>query len=681
LARPRLLAPPSCLSPLALAPRPHTTSLRHTLPPLPSRRILSLSLVSRTPSLLLAPHFPLASSRCPHSIESILLAMPLRVIPLRPALSSSVLARTVLRASVRAGSRTYSTQPATPQLEKLIIFDTTLRDGEQSPGATLTENEKVDIAKQLSRLGVDVCEAGFPIASQGDFESVSQVAKTAGHLTEGRASGLPMRIAGLARANEKDIETCYNAVKHAPLHRIHTFLASSDIHLEHKLGITRAKCLEIAYNQVKFARSLVDDIEFSPEDAGRSDPDFLVELCTAVIEAGATTINLPDTVGYTLPSEYGSIFEYCIKNTPTDGKRIIWSSHCHDDLGLATANTLAAVQMGARQVEVTLNSLGERAGNTSLEEVVMALRTRPMHFPVYCDIDTRQIMRTSKMVAMYTGIAVQANKAIVGANAFAHESGIHQHGVLKHAATYEIMTPESVGADQADGRGSLVLGKHSGKAAYRQRLKELGYEDIAKDEAQLARIVEGAKAVADQKKVISDADLETLVGDKMYNNFQDTWELENLSVQSSSQDAGAKVTSTATISLRNTESGQSFMEAAIGIGPVDATFKAILRVIKRPIKLTQYSVTGIEGGTDAPGNDALASIVLHIREASAEAQEALPHDFPGHQGATYREGSGLGATKKVVTYTGNGTSTDIIVASARAYLSAINRLIDRSSKP
>lgn len=583
-----------------------------------------------------------------------------------------------LRSSRAAVSRGYSSAaPAQQGLEKLVIFDTTLRDGEQSPGATLTESEKVDIAKQLSRLGVDVCEAGFPIASQGDFDAVSQVAKTAGQITENRPSGVPMRIAGLARANEKDIECCYNAVKHAPLHRIHTFLASSDIHLEHKLGISRAKCLEIAYNQVKFARSLVDDIEFSPEDAGRSDPAFLVELCTAVIEAGASTINLPDTVGYTLPSEYGSIFEYCIKNTPTDGKTVIWSTHCHDDLGLATANTLQAVQQGARQVEVTLNSLGERAGNTSLEEVVMALRTRPAHFPVYCDIDTRQIMRTSKMVATYTGIAVQANKAIVGANAFAHESGIHQHGMLKHAATYEIMTPESVGADQTDGRGSLVLGKHSGKAAYRQRLIELGYEDVAHDEEQLARVVERAKAVADQKKVLSDADLETLVGDKLYHNFEDTWELEHLSVQSSSQEGGVKVTSTATISLRNSQTNESVMEAAIGIGPVDATFKAILRVIKRPIQLTQYSVTGIEGGTDAPGNDALASIVLHIREPTSE-QEQLPHDFPGHQGATFREGSGFGTQMKAVTYTGNGTSTDIIVASARAYLTAINRLLDRS---
>ena len=273
--------------------------------------------------------------------------------------------------------RPFSSAAAQPELEKLIIFDTTLRDGEQSPGATLTGDEKVDIGKQLARLGVDVCEAGFPIASQGDFEAVTRVAQTAGQIVEGRPSGLPMRIAGLARANEKDLTRCAEAVSHAPLHRIHTFLASSDIHLEHKLNMSRQECLAQASKMVAFARTLVDDIEFSPEDAGRSDPDFLVELCQAVIEAGATTINLPDTVGYTLPQEYGSLFAYLIAKTPVGDRNIVWSTHCHNDLGLATANSLAAVQQGARQVEVTLNSLGERAGNTSLEEVVMALRTRP----------------------------------------------------------------------------------------------------------------------------------------------------------------------------------------------------------------------------------------------------------------------------------------------------------------
>jgi len=539
-------------------------------------------------------------------------------------------------------------------------------------------------------MGVDICEAGFPIASQGDFEAVTRVAQTAGQLTEGRPNEQTMRICGLARANEKDIERAYDAVRHAPLHRIHTFLASSDIHLDHKLNMTRAECLEQSSRMVAFAKSMVDDIEFSPEDAGRSDPDFLIELCEAVIEAGATTINLPDTVGYTLPQEYSSLFGYLIDKTQTHGKNVVWSTHCHNDLGLATANSLAAVQQGARQVEVTLNSLGERAGNTSLEEVVMALRTRPQHFPVYCDIDTRQIMRTSKMVANYTGIMVQPNKAIVGANAFAHESGIHQHGVLAHANTYEIMTPESVGIEGSeDGRGSLVLGKHSGKAAYRQRLIELGYADIAADPEQLGRIVDGAKAVADQKKTLSDADLEALIGDKLNVTTTETWQLCDLVVSSTSKDAGALLTSTATVTLRNATDESEKVEAAIGIGPVDATFKAILKLVGRPVTLTQYQVTGISGGSgpDAPGNDALASVVTQIKSPSSAVDAAeLPSDFPGHMGATVRPvgvGNELGVVKGTsagITYTGIGASTDIIVASARAYISAINRLIDHESR-
>ena len=289
--------------------------------------------------------------------------------PVMRVRSAAVPAARRALAGPSSAARPFSSAAPAAGTEKLWIFDTTLRDGEQSPGATLTGDEKVEIGKQLARLGVDICEAGFPIASQGDFEAVKRVALTAGHMTEGRPNGVPMRIAGLARANQKDIARCHEAVSQAPLHRIHTFLASSDIHLEHKLNITRAECLATASKMVAFARTLVDDIEFSPEDAGRSDRDFLVELCQAVIEAGATTINLPDTVGYTLPQEYGSLFAYLIEKTPTGGRNVIWSTHCHHDLGLATANTLTAVQRGARQVEVTLNSLGERAGNTSLEEV------------------------------------------------------------------------------------------------------------------------------------------------------------------------------------------------------------------------------------------------------------------------------------------------------------------------
>jgi 2-isopropylmalate synthase len=575
--------------------------------------------------------------------------------------------------------RAFSTQ-AEKATDKLWIFDTTLRDGEQSPGATLNIKEKVDIANQLSRLGVDICEAGFPIASQGDFEAVREVAKSAGQLTEGRAGGVPMRIAGLSRANKKDIERCYEAVQHAPLNRIHTFLASSDIHLEHKLNITRAECVKISSEMVAFARSLCDNIEFSPEDAGRSDPEFLVELCGAVIEAGATTINLPDTVGYTLPDEYASIFSYCIANTK-DSHTAVWSTHCHNDLGLATANSLAAVAAGARQVEVTLNSLGERAGNTSLEEVVMALRTRPQHFPVHCDVNTTQIMRTSKMVARYTGIDVHANKAIVGKNAFAHESGIHQHGVLKHANTYEIITPESVGAT-----GDLVLGKHSGKAAYKARLIELGYDDVANNAELLQKLVDGAKAVADQKKTVSDQDLEELLGTTLYVGFESAWELLSLNVQTDSKDFGNKVTATATVKLQDLVNGDEVMEAAIGVGPVDATFKAIARMVKRPATLTHYNITKIHGGTATPGNDALASVVLHIQERGGDGAPALPDDFPGHHGAVYREASlsdHMPLKSKpgsLPTYNGNGTSTDVIVASAKAYLDALNRMIDAQDK-
>ena len=360
-----------------------------------------------------------------------------------------MVATSLLRATRRAAAPLRRTGPrafssASAERERLVVFDTTLRDGEQSPGATMTGEEKVSIAKSLSRLGVDVCEAGFPIASNGDFEAVKAVAETAGHLTEGRdPASKTMRIAGLSRANEKDIARCYDAVRHAPLHRVHTFIASSEIHLKHKLNITRAQCLETAAAMVAFARGLSStpagldeayDIEFSAEDSGRSDPDFLVELCTAVIEAGATTINLPDTVGYMVPEEYGSLFacaahvgaifgairrsaaqffletshprgarRYLIANTETRGKQIVWSTHCHNDLGLATANSLAAVQQGARQIEVTLNGIGERAGNTSLEECVMALRTRQEHFPVYCGIDTKMIMKASKQARNYSG--------------------------------------------------------------------------------------------------------------------------------------------------------------------------------------------------------------------------------------------------------------------------------------
>eukprot|EP00306_Pavlova_sp_CCMP459_P009347 CAMPEP_0185186426 /NCGR_PEP_ID=MMETSP1140-20130426/4037_1 /TAXON_ID=298111 /ORGANISM="Pavlova sp., Strain CCMP459" /LENGTH=588 /DNA_ID=CAMNT_0027752721 /DNA_START=48 /DNA_END=1814 /DNA_ORIENTATION=- len=546
--------------------------------------------------------------------------------------------------------RRFSTAPSTD--DKLYIFDTTLRDGEQSPGATLTLKEKLLIARQLSRLGVDICEAGFPIASEGDFEAVTAVAKEIGGIVEGRMSGQPMRIAGLARANFKDIDRCYDAVRHAPLNRIHTFLASSDIHLEHKLHISRTECIERAVAAVKHARSMCDNIEFSPEDAGRSDPDFLVELLDAVIEAGATTLNIPDTVGYTVPTEYASLISHLRANCKR-ADEVIFSTHCHNDLGLATANTLSAVQAGARQVEVTLNSLGERAGNTSLEEVVMAVRTRPQHYPYKVDVDSTQILRASKMVALYTGIPVQPNKAIVGANAFAHEAGIHQHGVLKHAATYEIMTPASVGADS-----ELVLGKHSGKAAFKQRLEQLGYAEIANDEKQLTALVHEFKAVADQKKVITNTDIEAILVDRVAQpEAAEAWTFQGLQLVAGTEATGDKVRATSTVTLVDAE-GNVHHEAAIGSGPVEATFKAINRIIKSPVTLVQYNVSAVSGGKDA-----LGGVLVHIQPKEGDIED---------------EGDAVArseATKGVPVYTGHGTSTDIIVASAISYVSALNKLI------
>tara|TARA_B110000208_G_scaffold187397_1_gene245328 strand:- start:3467 stop:4813 length:1347 start_codon:yes stop_codon:yes gene_type:complete len=358
----------------------------------------------------------------------------------------------------------------------------------------LNVQEKLAIAKQLHALGCDVIEAGFPIASPGDFHAVKTIAEEVGPLTEGRKHGA-MTICGLSRAAEKDIETCFKALEPAPKRRIHTFLATSDIHLEHKLKISRQQCVEQSAKAVAFAASLTPDVEFSPEDAGRSDPEFLVEVLNAVIEAGATTLNIPDTVGYNLPHEYAEMIEFLIANV-TGAENVIFSTHCHNDLGVATANTLEAVRKGARQVEVTINGIGERAGNTALEEVAMAITTRPQWFPVYHDIDTKQLMRSSRMVSGYTGMMVQPNKAITGANAFAHEAGIHQDGVLKHQNTYEIMTPESVGLGE---ESNLVLGKHSGRAAFEARLTALGHTELTPE--QIKSFTAKFKEIADEKKV------------------------------------------------------------------------------------------------------------------------------------------------------------------------------------
>jgi 2-isopropylmalate synthase len=527
-----------------------------------------------------------------------------------------------------------------PTKEKLIIFDTTLRDGEQSPGATLNIEEKLEIARQLSRLGVDICEAGFPIASPGDFEAVRRIAEEIGPLVEGRKSGQPMVIAGLARANEADIDRAYEAVRVAPRHRIHTFLATSDIHLKYKLKIDREECVEQAIKAVRYARSKCEDVEFSPEDAGRSDPEFLTVVLGEAIKAGATTINIPDTVGYTTPEEFGWLMSYLIEHTP-GADRVVWSTHCHNDLGLATANTLAGVKHGARQVEVTINGIGERAGNTSLEEVVMAIHTRPQNFPVKTEIDTTQLTRTSRMVSAYTGMPVQPNKAIVGANAFAHEAGIHQDGMLKHHTTYEIMRPETVGLSSS----ALVLGKHSGRHAFRKRLEEMGYTDLSKDE--LNQAFNRFKRVADKKKVVTDADIEAIITDEFYQP-KEIWKLNYVHVT-----CGDHVNPTATVSLTD-PNGAELTDAAIGTGPVDAVYKAINRIVQAPNTLTEFVVQAVTEGIDAIGE-------VTIRIEPENGQDFTTNPQTGAQVAR--------------TFSGHGASTDIIVASARAYMSALNKML------
>jgi 2-isopropylmalate synthase len=525
--------------------------------------------------------------------------------------------------------------------DTLLIFDTTLRDGEQSPGATLAVHEKLEIARQLARLGVDICEAGFPIASPGDFEAVSRIAAEVGPLTEGRKTGQPMVIAALARAHQKDIYRAYEAVKAAPRHRIHTFLATSDIHLQYKLQISREECIRRAVEAVASARSLCDDVEFSPEDAARSDPAFLVVVLGEVIKAGATTLNIPDTVGYTTPEEFGPLIRYLIQHTP-GAERVVWSVHCHNDLGLATANTLAGIRAGARQAEVTVNGIGERAGNTSLEEVVMAIYTRPQLFGLKTNIDTTQIMRTSRMVSSYTGIVVQPNKAIVGANAFAHEAGIHQDGMLKSHLTYEIMRPETIGLSTS----RLVLGKHSGRHAFRVRLQELGYTDLTEEEINQA--FERFKRWADKKKVVTDADIEAIIVDEIYQP-PEIWHLNHIQVS-----CGDHSMPTASVSLTGPD-GQVYEEAALGYGPVDALYKAINRIVKVPNTLNEFSVKAITEGMDAAGE-----VTIRIQPAEDD------QDWPINP----QTGQPI-----VRTYSGHGVSTDIIVASARAYINALNRLI------
>jgi 2-isopropylmalate synthase len=518
------------------------------------------------------------------------------------------------------------------------IFDTTLRDGEQSPGASMTSAEKLEVARSLARLGVDVIEAGFPAASPDDLEAVRRIAVEVGASKNETGMLQPPVICGLARAVQTDIEKAWEAVRHAAFPRIHTFLATSDIHLESKLRMSRDQVVQSVSDMVAYARSFCPDVEFSPEDAGRSDPDFLYRVLEAAIRAGATTLNIPDTVGYTIPEEYGRLIEGIIQNTPGIENCIV-STHCHDDLGLATANTLAGVRAGARQVEVTVNGIGERAGNTSLEEVVMALQTRRPIYGFSTRVDSTMICRVSRLVSSYSGIPVQPNKAIVGANAFAHEAGIHQDGMLKNNLTYEIMRPESVGASQS----RLVLGKHSGRHALKERLVELGY---ALSEEDLGKAFQRFKNLADKKKSITDADLEALVSDELYQP-QGIFTLEGLQVA-----CGTMGMPTATVRLLGPE-GKQYVRAAVGTGPVDATYKAIDGIIQVENELLEFSVHSVTEGIDA-----LGEVTVRIREINGA------HKFNAQM-----------EIDQPRTFGGQGADTDIIVASAKAYLSALNKLL------
>ncbi len=519
------------------------------------------------------------------------------------------------------------------------IFDTTLRDGEQSPGATMTSAEKLEVARGLARMGVDVIEAGFPAASPDDLEAVRRIAIEVGNDPDGNK--VPI-ICGLARTTHNDIDKAWEAVKPAAHPRIHTFLATSDIHMQYKLKMTREQVVEKVREMVAYARSLCQDVEFSPEDGGRSDPLFLYEVLEVAINAGATTLNIPDTVGYTMPEEFGALISGIIKNTPGIEKCVV-SVHCHNDLGLATANTLAGLKAGATQAEVTINGIGERAGNTAMEEVVMALQTRQPVFGMQTGIDSTQIVRMSKLVSNYTGITVQANKAIVGANAFSHEAGIHQDGLLKNQLTYEIMRPESVGASQT----KLVLGKHSGRHALSTRLISLGYS-LAEEEIDV--IFGRFKMLADKKKMITDADLEALISDELYKP-RELYMLDGLQVT-----CGTMGMPTATIRLRDHENGVH-VHASVGTGPVDATYKAIDAIVGHSNTLQEFVVHAVTEGIDALGEVTLRVHDETMKSFDAQAENDQPR-----------------------TYGGYGADSDIVVASAKAYLSALNKLLVASGE-
>ncbi len=499
-------------------------------------------------------------------------------------------------------------------MNRVIIFDTTLRDGEQAAGGMLNVQEKLGIARQLESLGVDVIEAGFPASSKGDFEAVRLIAR------EIRQSS----VCALAHANAKAIDAAWEAIGEAEHPRVHVFLSASDVHLAHQLKKSREEVLGQARDMVARARKCVSDVEFSPMDASRTDPAYLYTILEAVIGAGATTVNIPDTVGYAIPQEFGELIRGILENVPNIHSATI-SVHCHNDLGLAVANSLEAVRQGARQVECTVNGIGERAGNASMEEIVMAIKTRHDLFSLSTGIDTAQIYKTSRLVSDLTGFVVQPNKAIVGSNAFRHQSGIHQDGVLKKAITYEIMDPRDVGIPAS----SLVLGKLSGRHAFKERLAELGF---ALAEEDLNRAFLAFKELADKKKEVTDRDIETLVAEEMRTSSE-TYHLDYVGVS-----CGDHGMPTATVRLIG-PGGQVSADASLGTGPVDAVYKAINRIIGVPNRLTEFSVSSVTAGIDAIGE-----VLIRI------------------------ESDG-------VTYTGRGAATDIIVASARAYMNALNRLL------
>ena len=497
--------------------------------------------------------------------------------------------------------------------ERLVIFDTTLRDGEQAPGCSMTAREKLRVARSLADLGVDVIEAGFPAASKGDWESVRDIAR------EIREAS----VCGLARCNDADIEAAWGALQEAERPRIHVFIATSPIHREYKLEMSKAEVVERAVAGVTKARALCEDVEFSAEDAARTEPEFLAEVVTAVIAAGARTVNIPDTVGYAVPGEFGQLIRYLREHVPNIDQAIL-SVHCHDDLGLAVANSLAAVEAGARQIECTINGIGERAGNCALEEVVMAVRTRTDRLPVATAVDTRRLHPTSRLVASVTGVQVPRNKAIVGENAFAHEAGIHQHGMMRHESTYEIMRPEDVGL----GGSRMVLGKHSGRHAFRRRVEELGFE---LDEADLDRAFMAFKQLADRKKDVYDADIEALV---LRTDVADVgpWRIVEMHITSGSGSLAA-----AALRMAH-QDGRTRREAAAGDGPVEAAFRAIQRATGIEVALRDFDIRNVTTGKDAQG-EAVVSV--------------------DHYGTTYR---------------GTGLDTDIVEASALAFLQAINRI-------